>query len=188
MLAKQYTHRLPADYEMGRIRARAASRGPVWDTTENLAFKGFVAQVRGEFGATRNAYASIYLWRDSSGAADFLMGERFAAVTESFGRPSIETWLPLHARKGSATNARSFYREDVELPDNADRQAMCAAELRRADTVASQPGIVAAVTALDTRDWRFIRLILSEDEPDASRPGTAYQVFYLAKPGLAALR
>lgn len=44
MFAKQYSHRLPADYDMNLIRRRAAQLGPSWDHTEGLLFKAFIAQ------------------------------------------------------------------------------------------------------------------------------------------------
>ena len=59
--------------------------------------------------------------------------------------------------------------------------------LQRVDRVAAEPGTFAAVTVLDSLEWRLIRLTVSAEAPDPSRPGTAYQVFYLAKPGLEAL-
>jgi Domain of unknown function (DUF4865) len=188
MLAKQYSHRLPADYDMGLIRERAARRGPMWDRTKGLAFKGFVARERGQYGATGNAYSSVYLWLDASAAADFIMDERFQSVTDSFGRPRIETWLPLDARKGPATQARALYREDLDLGEAVDRAALRVAETERNGALAAQADTLAVVTALDPWAWRLVRFTLSSGLPDPSRPGTAYQVFYLARPGIASLR
>jgi hypothetical protein len=188
MLAKQYTHRLPHDYDMARIRDRVATRGPLWDQTEGLVFKGFVARIRGEHGATGNVYASVYLWHDAAAAADFIMGDRFQAVIDSFGRPRIETWLPLDARKGPATQAQALYREDFDLEETVDRAALRAREADRNATLAGQADTVAVVTALDPWAWRLTRLIVSAAAPDPKRPGKAYQVLHLAQPGLRALR
>ena len=41
MLSKQYIHRLPADYDIGHVRERAARRGPLWDAAPGLGFKAF---------------------------------------------------------------------------------------------------------------------------------------------------
>ena len=105
MFAKQYSHRLPADYDMGVIRRRAAQLGPLWDHAEGLLFKAFIAQEHGG-----NVYSSVYLWADPLQAADFLLGERFQKVLDSFGRPHIESWLPLDVQRGPAQNALSLYR------------------------------------------------------------------------------
>jgi len=51
MFAKQYSHRLPANYDMGLIRRRASELGPLWDDTQGLVFKAFIAEERGVFGA-----------------------------------------------------------------------------------------------------------------------------------------
>lgn len=91
MFMMQYTHRLPADYEMGRIRERAGRLGREWDDTRGLGFKAFLAQERGIYGAIGNSYSSLYLWLEDEAAVDFIADERFKAVTGSFGRPSIET-------------------------------------------------------------------------------------------------
>lgn len=188
MLVKQYTHRLPADYDMGIIRARAAAHSAQWDSMPDLAFKAFAARVRGEHGAAANAYSSVYLWLRTEAAADFIMGPRFDSVTDSFGRPRIETWLPFDARRGRAAHAMTLYREDVALPDTADRDAVRRAECERDATLALRNDTLAVVTAVDPLAWRLARLTLSAEPPDASHPGTAYQIFHLARPGLHQLR
>ena len=115
MFAKQYSHRLPADYDMNVIRRRAAQLGPLWDHAEGLLFKAFIAQEHGG-----NVYSSVYLWADPLQAADFLLGERFQKVLDSFGRPHIESWLPLDVQRGPAQNALSLYREEWALEPGVD--------------------------------------------------------------------
>ena len=118
MFAKQYSHRLPADYDMGVIRRRAAQLGPLWDNAEGLLFKVFIAQEHGG-----NVYSSVYLWADPLQAADFLLGERFQKVLDSFGRPHVESWLPLDVQRGPAQGALSLYREEWPLAPEAPRAA-----------------------------------------------------------------
>ena len=50
MFAKQYSHRLPADYDMDVIRRRAAQLGPLWDDTQGLLFKAFIAHEIAKWG------------------------------------------------------------------------------------------------------------------------------------------
>jgi len=187
MFAMQYSHRLPADYDMQRIRTRAAQRGPLWDATEGLVFKAFVAQDRGRHGAVGNLYASVYLWRDEAAAASFLLGERFQAVIDAFGRPRVETWLPLDARAGGAAKAVSLYREEQALDAALDRAQLQADEAARNQRIAAQPDTLAVWTALDLQAWRLLRFTLSSAPPDAARGGVVYEVLYLAQPGLAGL-
>ena len=187
MFAMQYTHRLPAEHDMGRIRARAAALGPQWDATEGLAFKAFVARERGRDGAPGNAYASVYLWLATEAATRFLAGERFRNVTDSFGRPRVETWLGLDARTGPAAGARTLYREDVGIDDTTDLRRLHDEEAERARALAARGDTLAVATALDPGAWRLLRLTLSAEAPDPARAGTPYEVLYLARPGLAAL-
>ncbi|NWB47339.1 DUF4865 family protein [Pseudomonas gingeri] len=188
MFAKQYSHRLPANYDLGLIRSRAAELGPLWDDAQGLIFKAFIAEERGVFGAQANLYSSVYLWSDPSAAAGFLMDERFQRVIDSFGRPDIEAWLPLDLQLGSAPRARALYREALPFDAEADRVQLLATEVQRNQAIVRQDDTVAVFLALDTAAWQLIRITLSSSEPDRRRVGKAYEVLYLAQPGLEQLR
>ncbi|MFB3304691.1 DUF4865 family protein [Pseudomonas sp. AMR01] len=179
MFAKQYSHRLPADYDMGVIRRRVAQLGPLWDHADGLLFKAFIAQENGG-----NVYASVYLWSDPLQAADFLLGERFQKVLDSFGRPHVESWLPLEVRRGPAQRALSLYREEWPLEPGADRAAIVAAATARNQQLAQSSDTFAVFLALDVQAWRLIRITLSAEALNVQRPGTGYQVWYLAHPGI----
>ncbi|WP_119736072.1 DUF4865 family protein [Pseudomonas sp. Larv2_ips] len=181
MFAKQYSHRLPADYDMDVIRRRAAQLGPLWDDAQGLLFKAFIAQTRGQ--APGNVYASVYLWADPLQAADFLLGERFQKVLDSFGRPHIESWLPLDVQRGPAQHALSLYREEWPLVPGADWAGIVAEEKRRNQQVADSRDTFAVCLALDVQAWRLVRITLSGKALDAAHPGTGYEVLYLARPG-----
>lgn len=187
MLMMQYIHRLPADYEMDRIARRAASLGPDWDETPGLGFKAFIAQRRGENGAVNNAYSSLYLWLDDEAAGDFITGERFRKVIDGFGRPAIETWLPLDIHLGSAPGARSVTREDVLIDPADDLPALKRSESERNASAVKQSGIYAAVTAIDLSNWRLSRFRLSAEAAAAPERGSAYDILHLARPGIPAL-
>ena len=176
MFAKQYSHRLPADYDMHVIRLRAAQLGPLWDQTEGLLFKAFIAQER-----DGNVYSSVYLWSDPLQAADFLLGARFQKVLDSFGRPHIESWLPLDVQRGPAQNALSLYRQEWPLEPGVDRAGILAEEKRRNLQLADSSDTFAVFVALDVQAWRLVRFTLSAKVLDAEHPGTVYQVLYLAQ-------
>ncbi|WP_248797021.1 DUF4865 family protein [Pseudomonas sp. MWU13-2105] len=184
MFAKQYSHRLPANYDMGLIRRRAAELGPLWDETQGLIFKAFIAEEGGVFGAQANLYSSVYLWSDPSAAAGFLMDERFQRVIDSFGRPDIEAWLPLDLQLGKALQARALYREALPVAPEADRVRLLATEVERNQAIVRQDDTLAVFLALDAAAWQLIRITLSSSEPDRRRAGKAYEVLYLAQPGL----
>ncbi|MDB5807159.1 MAG: hypothetical protein JWN73_4481 [Betaproteobacteria bacterium] len=187
MFAMQYSHRLPADYEMPSIRRRAEGRAAFWDNAPGLVFKAFIAQERGAHGAVGNLYASLYLWLDPQVAAGLLMGDGFRTVIDSFGRPTVETWLPLDARRGRASAAKTLYRDEIAIEAAADHTALNREAVAYNRELADHPGTVAVFTALDARNWRLVRFTLSGESPQAGRDGAVYEVYYLAQPGLGQL-
>jgi len=151
MIIAHYAHRLPADYDLGIIRKRAKERGPLWDALPELHFKGFLLRERGRLGAIANDYSSLYLWRKDEAFRDFLISDRFKAVTDSFGRPAIETRFALDARKGAGHLARFATRQERAIPRDADLTAEFAAEIVRNRETAEQSGTVAAAVGVDAR-------------------------------------
>jgi len=187
MIIAHYAHRLPADYDIAIVRTRAKARGPVWDTFPGLHFKGFLLRERGRLGAIANEYSSLYLWQQDEAFREAMVGGRYKTVTDSFGRAAIETRVALDARKGSGREARFAYKQQQDIPPDADLTRAFAAEIERNREIASQPGAVAAAVGLDPESWKFTRILVSEKEPTGREPGMAYQVLYLAKPLLAEL-
>ena len=187
MIIAHYAHRLPADYDIGIIRNRAKSRGHLFDAIPELYFKAFLLRERGRFGANQNEYSSLYLWRKDEGLRDFLVDGRTKSVTDSFGRPQIETRFVLDAHKGSSEQPRFLYKQEQDIPIDTDLTSAFADEIRRNRESAKQAGVVASAVGVDVQNWKFTRVVLSEKEPTGRDQGTAYQVLYLAKPLLAEL-
>jgi hypothetical protein len=187
MLTAHYAHRLPSNYDINLIRTRAAQRGPDWDETADLYFKGFLLRERGRYGIDANEYSSFYLWRHDDGLRDFLRDGRFRFVNDSFGRPDIQTALALDARKGRGRVARFAYKAERDIPRDVDLPTFCAQEAERNLAVASEAASVAAAVAIDPRYWRVIHFVLSENEPTSGEQGAPYEVLYLARPLLETL-
>nr|WP_233171006.1 DUF4865 family protein [Herbaspirillum sp. ASV7] len=185
MIIAHYEHRLPTDYDLERIRSRAAQRGQLWDDTRDLYFKAFLLRESGHHGATGHSYSSLYLWRNAQALTQFV-GSRFRSVTDSFGRPEIQTRLALDARRGNGNVARLAYRQDVDIARDADLAAVLAEETARNQAQVSRPAIVAGAVGVDVQQWRVSRILLSESELDHDA-GVAYQVLYLARPELEQL-
>ena len=187
MIIAHYAHRLPADYDIGIIRNRAKSRGHLFDAVPELYFKAFLLRERGRFGANQNEYSSLYLWRKDEGLRDFLVDGRTKSVTDSFGRPQIETRFVLDAHKGSSEQPRFLYKQEQDIPIDTDLTSAFADEIARNRESAKQAGVVASAVGVDVQNWKFTRVVLSEKELTRRDQGTAYQVLYLAKPLLAEL-
>jgi Domain of unknown function (DUF4865) len=187
MIIAHYAHRLPADYDVDIIRNRARARGHLFDAISELYFKSFLLRERGKFGAIANEYSSLYLWRKDEGFRNFLVDGRTKSVTDSFGRPQIETRFVLDAHKGSGDAARFLYKQEQDIAPDTDLTSAFAEEIARSRELAQQAGVVAAAVGVDAQNWKFTRILLSEKEPNGREQGTAYQVLYLAKPLLAEL-
>jgi Domain of unknown function (DUF4865) len=186
MIIAHYTHRLPADYDISIIRDRAGRRGQLWDAIPELYFKAFLLRERGRFGAIQNEYSSLYLWRTDEGFRDFLLDGRTKSITDSFGRPAIETRFVLDAHKGEGGQARFLFKQEHDITIDTDLTSAFA-EIARNREASKQAGVVVAAVGVDVQSWKFTRVLLSEKEPTGREQGTAYQVLYLAQPLLAEL-
>jgi hypothetical protein len=182
MIIVHYQLRLPADYDLGAIRKFLKQRGAVWDAAPDLHFKAFLLREAGSFGAIANSFSSVYLWQNDKAFRDWLVRGGYKIVTEPFGRAEIETFFALDAFRGRANEARFLYREDYDIPLDADLTATFTQEIELARERAAGPGVVSAVVGLDPRNWRFVRILLSEAHPGAVASAVAYQIVHLSRP------
>ena len=187
MIIAHYAHRLPADYDMSIIRNRAKSRGHLFDAIPEMHFKAFLLRERGRFGAIQNEYSSLYLWRKDEGFRNFLVDGRMKSVTDSFGRPQIETRFVLDALKGSGEAARFLYKQKRAIAHDTDLTSAFAEEIARNREAAQEAGVIVSAVGVDAQNWKFTRVVLSEREPSGNKGEEAYQVLYLAKPLLETL-
>src|SRR6202012_5413445 len=165
MIIAHYAHRLPADYDISIIRNRAAARGHLFDAIPELYFKGFLLRERGRFDAIANEYSSLYLWRRDEGFRDFLLDGRTKSVTDSFGRPQVETRFVLDAHKGEGRQARFLFKQERDIPIDTDLTSAFGEEVARNRESAKQAGVVAAAVGVDAQNWKLTRVVLSEKEP-----------------------
>jgi hypothetical protein len=187
MIIVHYAHRLPANYDIGAIQRRSQERGAVWDAVPNLYFKAFLLREAGRFSAIANSFSSLYLWQQDQAFRDWLLRGGYKIVTDSFGRAEVETFFALDAFRGKGNEARFLYRDDVAIPLDADLTEAFAAEVELARERSTQIGAIAAVVGLDPRNWKFVRVLLSEEEPNETERGTAYQIAHLSRPLLSTL-
>jgi hypothetical protein len=77
--------------------------------------------------------------------------------------------------------------EDFYIELDADLTAAFAREIERNREVAARPDTVAAAVGVDTRNWKFTRLLLSMNEPNGKANTVAYPILHLARPLLDTL-
>lgn len=167
MLAMQYAIALPASFDMATIQRRIADRAHLLDGLAGLDFKAWLYALRGDHGADHR-YAPFYLWRDAAAMTAFLLGPGFATLAADFGRPPVRTWTPLYtALAPSVRDARFATLDTARVPAAAALDAV-AATSRTGAAHDLAAGAVAAVDALDTRDWTLARFRLWPARPAAA--------------------
>lgn len=190
MLAMQYSISLPADYEMSSIRDRVARLGPAYDTLKNLGFKAFLITEKGKNGNREKSSAPFYVWQAQQGMLDFLCGDKFKGLTESFGWPVVKVWTVIEVGAGKSAQRPAYAtRELVHLAPNCDLYAPRSAELAAQQETLQLPHVNARVVALDPTTWTLVRFTLWDIPVDLAHPSSivlSYQVLHLAAPMFAA--
>ncbi len=182
MIIVQYAHRLPADHDLWALRTWLKERGVIWDAAPELYFKAFLLREAGRFGAIANNFSSVYLWQQDGAFRDWLVRGGYKVVTDVIGRAKIETFFALDAFRGKASDARFLYRDDVAIPLDADLTEAFAREIETARGRTTEPDVISAVVGLDPHNWKFVRVLLSESEPDRRQRGVAYEIAHLSHP------
>ncbi len=162
MLAMQYSIRLASDFDEARLRQRVAQRGHLFDNMPGLAHKAFL------FNSERHLYAPFYVWYDHKKAREFLLGDIFADVTNSFGRPRVRMWgcldfdtVPSPHPPRIAVRCVEALAPDARLNDlERDEHVLHEAQI-------AKEGILVHATALDCDRWELVRYSLWWDEEAA---------------------
>ncbi|MFI6443917.1 DUF4865 family protein [Kitasatospora sp. NPDC050543] len=186
MHAMQYRITLPANYDMGIIRARVADRGHLLDAYPGLGLKAYLVRERGVAGSPVNEYAPFYLWRSAEGMNSFLWGPGFQGIVTDFGRPAVRHWLGAAFRPGPAqdTAPTSATRHTERLPEGVDP----AEAVERAIAALPSGGeLHSAALAVDPSRWELLRLALWHGPAPDGADGDRYQVLHLSRPELPGL-
>ena len=159
MLAMQYSIRLASDFDEARLRQRVARRVHLFDNMPGLAHKAYL------FNSEQHVYAPFYVWSDHFKAREFLLGEIFADVIRSFGRPRVRIWGCLDFNFiGNRTFSPTVAVRCVEaLAPDADLRDLERSELDHHVEMLDQPGAWAHSTALDCDRWELVRYSLWRD-------------------------
>jgi hypothetical protein len=182
MLTMQYSFTLPADYDMEIIRKRIREKGSLLDGFEGLVFKAYLFADRSQCYSKDNFYAPFYLWRDSRGTRRFIESKGFEALSASFGRPSVRTWLPVVV-EGKADPLAARWATRELFPMTSDLELAQVEEHERVQTQeALKRGADVAISAYEPTNWTLVRFRLWP-ALELVPKGTAaqvYQVGYLA--------
>ncbi|MFD1151847.1 DUF4865 family protein [Saccharothrix hoggarensis] len=191
-----YEITLPADYDMGIIRTRVATRGSALDAFPGLGLKAYCVRERGVDGSPVNQYSPFYLWRTAEGMNSFLWGPGFRGLSTDFGRPTVQHWVGLAYGAGGAydadpgSGAPTAATKRVEhVPADHDPTEAIDRALADLEQRTAHPDVYATAVAMDPRHWQLVHFTLWRDTPDAT-PGVVsedhvrYRVLHLSRPEL----
>ncbi|MBM7050256.1 MULTISPECIES: DUF4865 family protein [Rhizobium] len=187
MIAMQYNFSLPADYDMAIIDRRIRDKGPLLDNLPGLKFKAYLTARKGDAitASRENLYAPFYVWQEEEVLSDFVCGPGFVAVTESFGRPQVNTWVAWRAdTSADIRSARLATREVVAIGAHVPLAELRQKESDAAITAISSGNALASIVAFEPTHWTLVRFrLLAEPPKDVSRPDVqAYNVGHLSLP------
>lgn len=189
MYAMQYEITLPADYDMGIIRERVATKGHLLDDFPGLGLKAYLIRERGRDGSLVNQYAPFYLWATTEGMSRFLWGGGgFGALAGSFGRPAVQTWAGIGARRGPAFGAtpKVASRSLELLPPDVDPQKFAERAAPEMAERASQPGVCVAACGINPARWQLMRVTLWENAAPNDQE-LRYEILHLCRPELESI-
>ncbi len=189
MHAMRYGLTLPADYDMGIIRRRVASRGHLLDDWPGLGLKAYLMRERGVHGSPVNQYAPFYLWDTVAGMNTFLWGGPFQGIVDDFGRPSVRQWPGVAYEEGGAVGspARVAVLRRQQVPDERQLSDVMAEAARETERIAREGGSVLSAAAVDASRWELIHFSLWENDTPKTA-GDMYEVLHISAPGLERLR
>ncbi|MFJ7150255.1 DUF4865 family protein [Streptomyces sp. NPDC100445] len=186
MHAMQYELSLPADYDMGVVRARVARVGHLLDDWEGLGVKAYLIRERGVHGSPVNQYAPFYLWNTVDGMNRFLWGGAFQGLVDDFGRPSVRQWAGLAHAEGAGTAAAFAVRRRQPVPEGMELDELSEYAVTETERLAAGDGAVLAAAAVDPSRWELVHFSLWEHAA-AKAEGDVFEVLRLSAPGRARL-
>ncbi|TXI81559.1 MAG: DUF4865 family protein [Cupriavidus sp.] len=189
MIAMQYDFPLPADYDMAIIDRRIRDKGPLLDNLPGLKFKAYLTARKGDAvtASRQNLYSPFYVWHEEEGLSDFVCGPGFATLTESFGRPRVNTWVAWRADTAADIRNASFAtRQVVAIDTNISLADLRAEESKAAAEAVSNGDALASVVAFEPTGWTLVRFrLLAAPPEDPVRSGLQiYNVGHLSLPGV----
>lgn len=189
MHAMNYRITLPADYDMGIIRHRVTTKGPLLDDLPGLGQKAYLIRERGVDGSPVNEYAPFYLWNTVEGMNNFLWGPGFAGIVADFGRPVVEHWTGLGFHRGPAVDRvpHAATRRAWQVTPGASPAPVVEEALAGLERTAAAPGVHSAALVVDPRHWELVHFTLWEDAAPEAPGEDRYQVLHLSRPELGEL-
>ena len=145
-------------------------------------FKAYLIREKAR-GATRNAYAPFYVWRDIDGMRSFCWGESgYSSIVRDFGRQPIQDWTVVRLVPGPApyADARSLTMSTVQLPEG-EAPSRCLDAVTQPFLSQVEGQTVARLAAVDITTWTVVLVELSGRPAEQTDPRvTGYEVLHVS--------
>ena len=193
MYIMQYEITVPADYDMGIIRTRVATRGSSFDSFPGLALKCFLIREKGRHGAGAGQYAPVYLWPHEEQMWGFLAGPAFAKIKDDFGVPPVATWpgfaFARSSRLAELGKIASVTRTMTSISPTSNLETLRSHQREDATAaIAHDDTLLARAVGLDPRNWGMVLYdFWTRPQSDHPADGHSYEVLHSSAPALAAL-
>jgi len=189
MIAMQYSFVLPADYDMSIVKRRVDEKGHLLDDFPDLKFKAYLIADRKKniLQSAENLYAPFYVWNSGDGMNEFLCGAGFVGLSQSFGWPSVKSWLVWEAHLiPSARDAVFATREILMTPPYASLSELRKRESESAIADVESGGAVGSIAAFEPTTWSRVRFRLwGQARKVMPRDGLqTYDIGHMSTPGL----
>jgi len=152
MIAMQYTIRLASDYNIDLVRERVARRKPLFDGLEGLMHKSYL------FNPTEAIYAPFHVWQCDDAARDFLTGDLFRDLVETYGRPRVRCWgILAYGGNFESGNPRMVMKEIDAIAAETHLPDLASMERERNLRALEMPGLCFHMIGLDPDRWELMR-------------------------------
>lgn len=185
MHAMQYEITLPADYDMGIIRRRVATRGSGTDAFPGLGIKAYGIREKDVDGSPVNQYAPFYLWAEPAGMNEFLFGPAFAGLSADFGRPTVRHWNGLALALGPLREStpKAATRTTTRLSTEVHLQETINTAIQEMQDHGDTPGVHSTAVVVDPATWELVRFTLWAGAAP-QHTGDRYEVLHTSTPHL----
>ncbi len=187
MIAMQYRFVLPSDYDMGIIARRISEKGHLLDDFPDLRFKAYLSARKSE-ASPENIYGPFYVWNSTEGMSDFICGAGFAGLSQSFGWPSVMTWIVWNAcLSDSVRTAKHASKQILSIQAYESLEDLRKRDRDEAAEDVASGRALASVTAFEPVSWKRVRFQMYDDKSRClPRPGVQhYDVGHVSAPGMA---
>jgi hypothetical protein len=172
----QYATPLPDEYDIEKLNRRIKEVAPAFDNYPGMFFKLYALNIAGPLVV--NEYSSIYLWAGLDPMRKFLISDRFYNYAETFGRPSVRSWLPfvIEGKTASVAAAKFALRQRVEVP----RMIKVGDFLEQWNRRARGRDALFHVAAFDPTAWELVDLSVWQEKPEPEWKSDLYQLAHVS--------